>query len=135
MLSDMKETRAEEVRPPSPTETRLLVAAFSRVRPVALGLSTAAVSALALFSATSLLLIAALGDEPGTPIGTNLGRLGNYLPGYDISWSGAFIGLAYGAAIGFVAGALLGFLLNLSHAVYVRLVIRRMREGVIDGAL
>ena len=38
------------------------------------------------------------------PQGATLGLLGNYLPGYAVTWPGAFVGLVYGAAIGALAG-------------------------------
>ena len=119
----------------SPAEMRLLVAAFSRVRPTALGVSLAAVVGGGLFLATAVLLLLALGQSSEYPVGTHLGRFSNYLPGYDVTWPGAFVGLLYGLGGGFVTGACLGGLLNLSHSVYVRVVRRRMRRGVIDEAL
>jgi len=134
MCPGVNETPVQQTAP-SAAETRLLIAAFSRVKPLALGLSTAVVSGLALFGATGVLLVLAIGKPADYPVGPHLGRLSNVLPGYDVSWAGAVLGLAYGAAVGFVVGALLGWLLNLGHAAYVRLVLRRMRQGVIDGAL
>ena len=136
MSVNASETPADEVAlPPSRAERRLLVAAFSRVKPVALGLAAGIVSGLALFTATGLLLIAAIGQPADYPVGPHLGLLSNFLPAYDVTWAGALLGLGYGAVVGFVAGALLGSLLNLGHTVYVRMILRRLREGVIDGAI
>lgn len=136
MCSDEMKTPVESVPlPPTPAETRLLVAAFSRVKVSALGISAAVVTGLCLFMATALLLLAALIAPTGHPVGPTLGRLSNYLPGYDVTWFGAVVALLYGLVIGFAIGAILGWMLNLSHAVYIRVVLRRLRGGVIDGAL
>ena len=39
-----------------------------------------------------------------TADGLPLGLLNQYFAGYDVTWRGAFIGLAWGFAVGFVAG-------------------------------
>ena len=52
-----------------------------------------------LFVATAWLLI-----KGGKNVGATLGLLGNYLPGYAVSWPGSIVGLVYGAAIGGAMG-------------------------------
>ena len=69
--------------------------------------------ALAWFVATAWLLI-----KGGENVGATLGLLGNYLPGYAVTWPGAVVGRLYGAAI----GAAMGWTLA---RVYNRLARRR----------
>ena len=113
-------------------ENQLVIAAFARLRPVALGIAVGAVVGLALFVATAKLLLVATGDGP---VGPHLSKLGHFLPGYTVSWGGAFLGLGYGALVGFVAGVGLAWLLNLSHTVYVLSVRRSMRRRVMSDGL
>ena len=56
-----------------------------------------------LFAMTAILLIEA-GSEPDAFTGFHLNLLGNYFPGYAVTWPGAFVGLLYGAAFGAIVG-------------------------------
>ena len=52
-------------------------------------------------------------SECGGPgVGTHLGLLGQYFPGYRVTWPGAFVGLFYGIAVGAVLGWLLAWVYN-----------------------
>lgn len=57
----------------------------------------------------------------GANVGMHLGLLGVFLPGYEVTWGGAWVGLLWG----FVAGAATGALVYLIYA-------RRLRAGVTD---
>lgn len=57
------------------------------------------VGGVGLFLATVWLLI-----KGGDPVGPTLGLLGNYFPGYAVTWPGALIGFVYGALVGGIAG-------------------------------
>ena len=48
--------------------------------------------------------------------------LGQYFPGYSLSWAGALAGLAWGFLIGFCSGWLLAFTRNLVVAFWIFLV-------------
>ena len=78
------------------------------------------VGALLLFAATVVLLLQ--GPAPGAPVGSTLGVLGDYLLGYDVSWTGASVGALYG----FLAGAIIGFVLamfwNITHLLIIRVL-------------
>ena len=113
----------------------LVVAAFARVRPLALGLSVGLVGGLGLFVATATLLLTASAEASELVTGAHLSLLAHFFPGYAVSWPGALGGFAYGAASGFMLGVLLGGLLNLSHMAYVRVVKRRLTGGVMHDAL
>lgn len=57
------------------------------------------VGGVGLLLATVWLLI-----KGGDPVGPTLGLLGNYFPGYAVTWPGALIGFVYGALMGAIAG-------------------------------
>jgi hypothetical protein len=103
----------------------VLMAAFGRIDVVALAVAMGTVFALGIFLMTVTLLIK--GAPPGLRVGPHLGLLGIYMPGYSVSWAGAVIGAVYawiaGAALGFVWAALW----NLTHYLYIILVVVRDR--------
>lgn len=80
-------------------ERALIEAAVARMRAGILAIVFAMLCGTGLFAATGWLLI-----KGGENVGATLGLLGNYLPGYSVSWPGALLGLAYGAAIGGAMG-------------------------------
>jgi protoporphyrinogen oxidase len=91
----------------SPSLEERLVEAFARYDPVALGGAVASVAALGLFLATAILLL-----RPEEIKGPTLSLLGQYLIGYQVSWSGSLVGMAEAALIGFGFGYSLARLLN-----------------------
>jgi hypothetical protein len=50
----------------------------------------------------------------GVNVGSNLGLLGVYLPGYRVTVAGAFIGFVYLFVIGYAFGRLVGVVYNLA---------------------
>ena len=80
-------------------ERALIEAAVARMRAGILAIVFAMLCGSGLFTATAWLLI-----KGGENVGATLGLLGNYLPGYTVTWPGAFLGLAYGSAIGGAMG-------------------------------
>lgn len=60
-----------------------------------------------LFIATVLLVI-----KGGETVGPHLSLLGSYLPGYSVTWGGAFIGFVYLFVIGYAIGRLIGGVYN-----------------------
>jgi hypothetical protein len=85
--------------PVTAAERVMIEAAVARLRAGILAIVFAMMGGLGLFVATAWLLI-----KGGENVGATLGLLGNYLPGYAVSWPGAFFGLLYGAGIGGVMG-------------------------------
>ena len=70
---------------------------------------------LLLFLATAILLLQA---GPGDyPVGPHLSDLANYLPGYSVTWTGAFVGAFYGFFIGAIGGFAVAVYWNLTHYV------------------
>lgn len=99
--------------PVTSEELGLIETAVARLRAGILAIVFGMVGGGGLFVATAWLLI-----KGGENVGATLGLLGNYLPGYAVTWPGAVVGLLYGAAI----GAAMGWTLA---RVYNRLARRR----------
>jgi hypothetical protein len=99
------------------------MAVFARMDGVAMAFAAGTVCAVGLFVATVVLLLK--GAPPGVQIGPNLATLGNFLPGYSVSWIGSIIGAVYAAVIGFVGGYLLALLWNFTHLIYIGVVVIR----------
>jgi hypothetical protein len=86
-------------------EDKVIEAAFARLDPLALGVAIGAVSGLGIFLATAILLF-----KGGAVVGPNLSLLKNYLFGFEVTWTGAFIGFLetglWGFALGFLGAGL-----------------------------
>ena len=88
-------------------ERQAVQQAFQRVREQGWGLAIGFLAALGLFLATVILVVKG-GPNPGP----HLGLLGIYLPGYSVTWPGAFIGAAYAFFIGYGVGRTIGTVYN-----------------------
>jgi hypothetical protein len=64
-------------------------------------------AALGLFLATVILVV-----EGGETVGPHLGLLRVYLPGYSVTWFGAFVGAGYAFFFGYGAGRTIGTIYN-----------------------
>jgi len=94
--------------------------AVARLRASVMAVTFGIAGAVLLFVATAWLLIQ--GPTGGSQhIGPTLGLLGNYFPGYSVTWSGAVVGAFYGA----LSGAIAGFALAV---IYNRIVVFRQPE-------
>ena len=105
------------------TDKAILMAAFARMDPVALAVAIGSIWALILFTATIILLLK--GAPDGGQVGRHLGLIGVYLPGYDVTWTGGLLGAAYVWVIGAIAGFSLAVLWNLTHYLYVIMIVVR----------
>lgn len=74
------------------------------------------VGGVGLFLATAWLLLRG-GDAPGY----HLNLLGQYFPGYAVTWGGSLLGLFYGALVGATIGAACGWLYNFAAIAAQRL--------------
>jgi hypothetical protein len=108
-------------------EEQLVKAAFARLDLVALGTAVGSLVAVLLWLATAYLLVK--GAPPGQHVGPHLSLLANFLPGYSVSWGGSLIGLVEGFAIGFAIGAVLAASWNLTHHIWLMLIVRRTDAG------
>jgi len=104
--------------PMSPDE--LVEAAFARLDPVALGAAFGAVAGLAVFLATTILLL-----RGGVAVGKNLSLLSYYLWHYSVTWPGALWGFVQGSIGGFSLGYVVATLRNWGVGAYAWLLRRR----------
>ena len=82
--------------------TRLL-----RLNATIMGLVTGSVIGFGIFAATLWLVI-----KGGYVVGPNLSLLGQFYPGYTVTFVGSFIGLGYGFVTGFVIGYFIATVYN-----------------------
>jgi hypothetical protein len=54
----------------------------------------------------------------GPSVGPHMALLGQFLPGYSVTYMGSVLGLIYGFVVGYIAGWSIGRLYN--HFVYLR---------------
>jgi hypothetical protein len=71
------------------------------------GIAVGLLFGLGIFLATVFLLI-----KGGPNVGPHLGLIGQYLPGYSVTWPGAFIGFVYLFVIGYAIGRIIGGVYN-----------------------
>ncbi len=76
-----------------------------RLNAKALGLALGILWGLSVFFATGWIIFI---DSPGD----TLAKLGAFYVGYEVSWTGAFVGLAYGFSDGLIGGVLLAWIYN-----------------------
>ena len=88
---------------------------FPRAHKSALGFAFGLIAGGAIFVITALHLITNVNGLP-------LYLLSHYFQGYEVTWPGAFIGLAWGFLVGFVAGWLLGFVHNFTVGFWMFIV-------------
>lgn len=84
-----------------------VVRAVARLRAGILALTGAWFGGAGLFLATAWLLV-----RGGENVGQHLNLLGIYLPGFSVTWPGAFVGLAWGALVGALLGGSLAWIYN-----------------------
>jgi hypothetical protein len=107
-----------------PTDRALIHAIFAKLDPVAMTVSSALIFGLGVMLLTDALVLQ--GSTGDLPVGPHLVFLGDYFPGYRVTWSGGFLGFAYGGIIGGVVGYFISLLWNLSHYFYLALIVSRI---------
>lgn len=107
--------------PPASEEVpQQLLLVFAPLHKRAMGLAIGGVTGLLVFAATVFTLFQPVDRR------VPLWLLNNYFFGYEISWTGAFIGLLWGALVGFVFGWFFAFCRNFIVATWLFIV--RTRE-------
>jgi len=106
------------------------VLVLGRLDAVALGVSSGAVAGLWLFVATAALIL-----RGGPHVGRTLSLLAQYFPGFDVTWAGAFVGLAYATAVGFLCGYAFAILRNSLVLAYFILLKRRAEQRELSDIL
>lgn len=96
MKQELSEQEQQEIR-----------RAFDRTSEQGWGLALGFLAALGIFVATVILVV-----RGGPSVGQHLGLLSVYLPGYSVTWLGAFIGAAYMFFFGYGAGRTIATIYN-----------------------
>lgn len=78
-----------------------------RLNARAWGIAIGLLLGLGIFLATVLLVL-----KGGPNVGPHLALIGSYLPGYRVTWGGAFIGFVYLFVIGYAIGRIIGGVYN-----------------------
>ena len=91
----------------TPDEERAVEEALVRLNERAWGVAFGLLFGLGLFVATVVLVV-----RGGETVGPHLALLGVYLRGYEVTWTGALVGLLYGLVIGYAAGWTIGAMYN-----------------------
>ena len=98
-------------------QDEVIEAAFARLDPLALGTAIGCVSGAGLVLSTAILLI-----RGGEHVGQTLSLLNNYMPGFEVTWTGAMIGGLEAGVMGFGLGYLGAGLRNRAIQLYVLFV-------------
>lgn len=88
-------------------EEREVRRAILRLNSQAWGVSFGMLLGLGLFIATAVLVV-----KGGVNVGAHLNLLSVYLPGYRVTWPGAFLGFVYAFVIGYALGRIVGTVYN-----------------------
>ena len=86
---------------------QIVLARVTRLNVLITGITTGLVSGVVLFAATIFLVL-----KGGPVVGPHLGMLSNFLPGYDVTVLGSFLGLGYAFVLGFALGCFVAFVYN-----------------------
>ncbi|MCB9649726.1 MAG: NAD(P)/FAD-dependent oxidoreductase [Deltaproteobacteria bacterium] len=121
--TDAKGATGERLVPQRVTlsPVQVLEDAFAKYDPVALGAAMAVVFGLGLFLATAILVV-----KGGPHMGTHLSLLNNYIPGYSVTWPGAFVGLILGAVGGFLNGWTMAVAINAVVTIHLSRLLKRL---------
>jgi hypothetical protein len=100
--------------------------ALARLDAVAMGVAMGVVGGLGLFLATAVLLV-----KGSRVVGPNLSLLGQFLPGFSVTWTGAVMGLVEVGLLGYLAGYAGAWLCNHGVMLYASLLRSRAerKEG------
>ena len=109
--------RTVRITAPETAQGRILRQISARLDPVALGASLAVVCGSMLWLATAVLVL-----KGGEQVGSHLGLLSQYLPGYRVTPAGSVVGAFYAAAGGFLLGWLAASLRNVFLGMYLAMV-------------
>jgi hypothetical protein len=104
-----------------------MLARVIRFNLIAVAAALGTICGLLLWLATAILLW-----RDGENVGAHLGLLGVFLPGYTVSWPGAWIGLIWGFAVGALSGLVLygAYARHLRRGAMDQLVERPRTEGL-----
>jgi hypothetical protein len=99
----------------------ILSAVFAKMDALAMAVAAGVLCSLLLCLATATLLLQSVPE--GHLVGPHLSALGDYLPGYAVSWTGALFGAFYGFLFGAAAGFAAAVYWNLTHYIALGLML------------
>jgi hypothetical protein len=111
-------------------ERIVLNAIFAKIDKLAFSASTGVFFFLSMFVVTGFSIIK--GNVSGSMIGPDLAMLSYYLPGYSMTWLGNVLGSVYVGIVGSVLGWLFGVLWNLTHYLYLAMLMNKINLFKID---
>jgi hypothetical protein len=111
-------------------DERLVLQTFARLDKVALGTAMGCLGALVLLTATAILLL-----NGGDRVGPTLALLGQFFPGYSVTWRGSVVGAAYGLLAGFMLGWTIAALRNAIVGVCLRVIRLRAQLSAVQSMI
>ena len=94
----------------SAEEREIVHEAIVRLRARVMAVVCGMLFGVGLFMATAILLLR--GPDQKGNVGPTLSLLKQYLPGYSVTWGGAFLGLIYGLVVGAAVGWVISRIYN-----------------------
>lgn len=91
----------------TPQEERALQQVVVRTSEQGWGIAVGTIFGVGLLLATLVLVV-----RGGENVGTHLGLLGVYFPGYRVSWLGGFVGFVYAFVVGYAIGRTVATIYN-----------------------
>jgi len=104
-----------------------IVQALAKIDSLALGVALGTVFGLGIFLVTNLLIY-----KGGETIGPNLALLGQFFPGYRVTFGGSVIGLLYGFVSGFALGWLIAVIRNTIIKIYLHIINLRQKMAAVN---
>lgn len=108
----------------------LIVQSLAKIDATALGVALGSLFGLMIFLATNILVL-----KGGEQIGTNLGLLGNFFIGYDVTPIGSIVGLGYGFIVGFAIGWLIASVRNSAVMTYLYFLKLKAKMSAVNDYL
>ena len=119
-LEEISEKTPHDVEELAGTLEGAIARVFPKLDRVAFGLSLGLVAGTILLFATLALVL-----KGGDVVGPNLQLLNQYFPGYSVTVTGSFYGLAYGLVSGFIGGWSFALMRNAATFMTMALIHRR----------
>ncbi len=111
-------------------ESEQIVQSLAKVDSLALGVALGTVFAVGIFLVTNLLIL-----KGGEKIGPNLALLGQFFPGYNVTFGGSLLGLLYGFVSGFALGWLIAVIRNIIIKIYLQIINVRQKMAAVNDFL
>ena len=111
-------------------ESEQIVQSLAKVDSLALGVALGTVFAAGIFFVTNLLIL-----KGGEKIGPNLALLGQFFPGYNVTFGGSLLGLLYGFVSGFALGWLIAVIRNIIIRIYLQIINVRQKMAAVNDFL